>query len=182
MDNRQNNYVCLSKKGLMWPFLATLVLLRFAIPCEAQSGLIPEKYLRITPGVSTRADVEKLYSKSDPKRTFVEYDTPDFSIGIQYSLGPCKLKLGVWGLPEWTVEQVYYNWPEEKRIPLRDIILDRKRFEKRQIGDVVGHDYYVNDEFGIIVVYDQKLKSVVDLGLKLSTKLKEKYTCWKDGK
>jgi hypothetical protein len=179
MDNR-NNYCFFLKKRLIKYFLIGFMFLSSATPHEAQSGLIPEKYLRIIPGVSTRADVERLFSKRDPKSHFVDYDTSDLLVGIQYSLGPCELKQGVWGFPEWMVEQVYINWPEGKTIRLHDIILKPKRFEKRQIGDVTVDDYYVNDEFGIIVVYDRRRKEVSSLGLKPSAKFIDKYACQKE--
>jgi hypothetical protein len=159
--------------------LAVFILFAFTIYVKSQSELIPKKYLEVVPGVSTRSDVEKIYSKRDTNRTFVEYDTPHFSIGIQYSLGPCELGLGVWGMPKWTVEEVFFNWAKGKKTPLRSIILEPKRFDKRQLGHVAEHDYYVNDEFGIMVVYDNELKTVSSLSLELSTKLKEKYACRK---
>lgn len=179
MDNQQINNFLLSKTVSISPFLLAFALVTLTLTSQAQSGLIPDRYLRIIPGVATRSDVEKIYQKNDPTKTFVEYDTSEFSVGIKYSLGPCELKLGIWGLPESTVEEVFYDWSEESRFRLRDIILDIKRFEKRRSGDVTVHDYYVNDESGISVVYDRTTKSVEGIRINLSAKLKEKYACRK---
>lgn len=63
MDNRNNVYFSLTNKILVWSLLIGFVLIVSAISSKAQIGLIPEKYLKIVPGVSTRADVERLYMK-----------------------------------------------------------------------------------------------------------------------
>jgi len=163
-------------------FMLVVLFLLGGSSLSAQNRLIPEKYLAITPGVSVRKDVEKLFSPRDAAKTFVEYDTPDFSVGVKYSLGPCDLGLGAWGFPQWTVEEVFYDWPQETRIRLSDILVNPEQFQKRQIGDVVGHDYYVNDESGISVVFDQKLNSVINIRIRPSPRFKQKFACQINGK
>ena len=98
-------------------------------------------------------------------------------IDIGYSRGPCDLKLSSLGLPEWTVEKVYYSWPMEKKPSLAEILLQREQFKKH--ADHTLHDTYTNDEFGIRIVHDRKRKKVLDIVLDPSAKLTEKYACSK---
>lgn len=172
MDNHQNR----SRLAAMVGGIACILF--FLSPARAQTGLIPETYLRIIPGVSTRSDVEKLYGKRDSNRYFWSFELPDQIVGIQFSSGTCDSKLSNSGLPEWTVEEVYFDWPKTaKRMLLREVVLEPRRFQRRQLGDVLGHDYYVNDEFGIEVVHDRGLKEVLNIHLKPSAKITEKYRC-----
>ena len=49
-------------------------------------------------------------------------------------------------------------------------------------GDVVGHDYYVNDEFGISVVFDPKLNEVLTMEIEPAAKFHQTYACGKEAK
>ena len=178
---KRNNCPFFWFEGYKW-LLLLVVIFHTPLLGQAQKAPIPEKYLKITPGVTTRVDIEKQYPKRDPNRTAVQYDTPDFSMTIQYSLGPCKLKLGRWGFPEGTVEEIYYQWPEERKVPLSELLLSPDRFDKRQDGDVVGIDYYVNDEFGISVEFDSKLNEVVTMDFQPAAKFHQTYACGKEAK
>jgi len=178
---KRNNCPFFWFEGYKW-LLLLVVIFHTPLLGQAQKGPVPEKYLKITPGVTTRVDIEKQYPKRDPNRTAVQYDTPDFSMTIQYSLGPCKLKLGRWGFPEGTVEEIYYQWPEGRKVRLNELLLSPDRFDKRQDGDVVGIDYYVNDEFGISVEFDSKLNEVVTMDFQPAAKFHQTYACGKEAK
>ena len=90
MGNR-HSYNWLSSRHLKIPLVISIIFLAGTVSSNAQSGLIPEEYLRIVPGVSVRADVEKLFSRSeDDKSHLVDYDHPDLFVGVEYSVGHCK--------------------------------------------------------------------------------------------
>ena len=81
------------------------------------------------------------------------------------------------GSCEWTVVGVSYEWPEGDEVPLTDVIIDLKKFEKKQISDVIVHDNYENEEWGILAVYDRKWKQFAGIYLEPAAKFKEKYGC-----
>lgn len=150
-------------------------ILVMGVTSNGQEGLIPAKYLKIKPGVSTRADVEKLFSKKESDQTFVEYNTRDFLVSVSYSTGSCRLS--PLRLPQSTVEQVHYSWGDDPEISFRSIVLKPSRFKKRQLSDVVQHKSYVNDEYGIEVTYDNDIKSVISLVLRPPQNIAEMFKC-----
>lgn len=149
---------------------------------EAQHGLIANKYLKIIPGVSTRIDVEKVFpitkSKEFKNLHSIDFDDGELAIGIVYSTGKCgDSVLYDWNAPEWTVVGVSYDWPDEKKIRLSAVITDLRKLRRNQRSDVVVHVNYTSEESGIDIVYDTKLKSVQEIYIKPSAKLRKKYAC-----
>lgn len=154
-----------------------LVTFGLTINSIAQAEPIPKKYLQLVPGVSTRADVSRIFPAVTSEGVFVEYEGNDLVVRIEFSPGNCELPLG-WGkLPAGTIERISYEWPEERQVGLRDVLLNPTRFRKERHGDVTIHDYYVNDELGIKVVYDRKWKRVLGIDLEPSRKLKQQFAC-----
>jgi hypothetical protein len=78
MDKQNSYYLFGIKSNIRICFTAMIIGLS-AISSIAQKSLIPEKYLKITPAVSTREDVEKLFGKDDSESHHVTYQTTDIT-------------------------------------------------------------------------------------------------------
>ncbi|MBX3290033.1 MAG: hypothetical protein KF855_11885 [Acidobacteria bacterium] len=182
MDNHNRN--CLKKKSFVMILLLVVFVgghAQYSVVL-AQDGLLAKRFLRIIPGVSTRVDVEGLFpvvkSKDFANKYKIDFNDGELAIGVEYSTGNCGDKIMYdWKLPEWTVVGVSYEWPEGDEVPLTDVIIDLKKFEKKQISDVIVHDNYENEEWGILAVYDRKWKQFAGIYLEPAAKFKEKYGC-----
>jgi hypothetical protein len=83
-----------------------LILAGFS-PSNAQARLIPEKYLKIIPGITTRDEFEKIYGKGDPKSFIEFYQSKDFVVTVMYSSGGCEEGKEVsWAMPKGAIEEV----------------------------------------------------------------------------
>lgn len=174
-----NNYKPIFHGGFLLLFFF-VILGVCVVKARAQSGSIAEKFLRIIPGESTRKDVEKIFPETKSEAFLgkhnVDFQDGEIEIGVEYSIGRCGAysEPDFGKFPEWTVIEVWYTWSGDERIPLKDIILNRKRFKKKPIGHVPVHRYYIEEETGIEVIYDTKRKTVIDIFLKPAAKFKEK--------
>jgi len=146
----------------------------------AQDNAIAEPFLEIRPGISTRTEVNALFGDTKRER-YGEYSIDYFldgkSVGFTFSDGKCERLHQFAKLPEWTVQEVFYSWRNGNEPKLDEVITDRKKFVPQHLGDVADHLYYVNDEAGITVVYDETLKRVLNIELRPSKYLREKYAC-----
>ena len=156
-------------------FRVLLLMLVTFIGAEAQQGLIPAEYLKIKPGVSTRADVEQLLSKKESDQDFVEYEKKHFTVSVSYSSGSCRTS--PLGLPEGTVDQVHYSLAKNALKNFRSIVLKPSAFVSGESGDVVQDESYVNAEFGIRVVYDRYKKKVLHIVLTAPAAIAKKFDC-----
>lgn len=177
MENKYSKLIV--KTEMQFCFIAILIC--FSVTSSfAQSRLIAEKYLKITPTVSMRDDVEKLFGKGNAAHHNVLYQTDaDSVVSVEYSYGDCNSGAKVWGIPEWTVEEIYYVPREEKPLRLRDVIFDFSKFKKRQSGDVLVHIDYYNEDAGITVGYDKKEKTVNEIIIYPTLEQKRRLACAK---
>jgi hypothetical protein len=159
--------------------LFLLILLSY-VPALSQKTLIPQKYLDIVPGVTTREDVEWIYGKTDPKRSIMTYPASDFVLTVMYSDGGCEEGRDMpWALPKGAIEEVSYSPLDDRPVRLREIILQPSKFKAKQEGDVIDHWYYRNRKRNILVVYDTTEKVVTDIAVSLTSKQKEHFACSK---
>ncbi len=175
MDKQNSYYLFGIKSNIRICFTAMIIGLS-AISSIAQKRLIPEKYLKITPAVSTREDVEKLFGKGDPNSDRITYQIPDITIIVQYSFGDCSKRARIWAISEGIVEYVYYSFRENEP-RLKDILLEKSKFKKREVGDVIGQFEYYNDESGISVIYLKGEKRVADIIIEPTLKQKKRFAC-----
>lgn len=146
----------------------------------AQGEAISLKYLILKPVSATRQDVlnqfgEEMEAGKNSYR--VSYYSKDKMATVVYSPGFCTSMNQFGRLPEWTVEEIFYWWREGHQPRLEDVITDQKKFVPRRLGDVADHVYYVDDEDGITVVYDETLKRVLDLSIQPNKEARQKYRC-----
>jgi hypothetical protein len=154
-----------------------IIVVMSCMASYSQTALIPKQYLKIIPAVSTREDVEKIYGTADPKKSVVVYQVPDVVVTVLYSYGGCDLGKAPWAVPKGVVEEIAYSPREEKPLRLTDVILDRRKFTKRQAGDVIDQVEYRNSYYGIEVVYDLTEKTVTDIIIGLSARQKKRFAC-----
>lgn len=98
-------------------------------------------------------------------------------MSFTFSKGRCEALSKFGKLPEWTVQEVFYSWRNRYEPKLNEVITDRKKVLPQRLGDVADHLYYVNDEAGITVIYDETLKRVLNIEIRPSKDLREKYAC-----
>ncbi|HEV7746047.1 MAG TPA: hypothetical protein VGO56_13690 [Pyrinomonadaceae bacterium] len=128
-------------KSLLPTLFWTLLILPQAYSVHAQD------WPQIDPLKSTRADVERLLGHTK-EAYFALYQLKHGSLFIEYSGGPCRPdRKGGWDVPENVVISISFSPKHPKR--LAELKLDPKKFRKVVGGDVVGVEYYVNDEDGI---------------------------------
>ena len=180
MDSRNEGY--LQKCSLTFFLLAAAIaIVGPSSKVLAQRGLIAERFSKVIPGVSTRDDVEKIFPitrteefKNDHS---IDFHVGELSIGVVYSTGKCGDWLPDYGrFPKGTVVGISYAWRNDDRVLLKDVISDRSKFAKKQKSDVIVHVNYINEEWGVDVVYDTKARSVIDIFWKPGVEFK-KYEC-----
>ncbi|MGH9949056.1 MAG: hypothetical protein ACRD6X_17940 [Pyrinomonadaceae bacterium] len=153
-----------------------LVMVSWTVTIAAQERLIPNKYLKVTPGVTTRPDIEKLYGRGDPSHFFVDYIIPEGVVSVTYSSGGCEQGKKSRGIPKWTVEEISYD-NADNIVPLKNVIFDLSRFQKRESEHVIGHVTYFNDKAGISVSYDEKFNTVQAITIRLGSDAEKKFAC-----
>lgn len=150
-------------------------LLFTATGVYAQQNLIKDEFLAIRPGISTKQDVRDKYGELE----IVNYSsriTKDFQMTrIDYARGDCAIS--AWSFPAWVVEKVIIFPRDAKTLRLKDVILDERKFQKRQAGDVLTNVEYSNEEAGISIEYDRKMRRVESIELKPPSKLQDKHAC-----
>lgn len=182
MDKHNNGT---EKFSRLFPLAFVLAsFMGYSAAAQAENSGLAPKYRKIIPGVSTRADVERIFPATNSRKFADEYRIDfyagELSIGIKYSTGTCGSYYSTpdWGkFPKWTVVDVWYTWRMDDHIPLKKVIFDRRQFAKTKTGDVTTHDTYINEEEGVEVIYDTKAKRVIDIFLVPAAKFKTKYSC-----
>jgi hypothetical protein len=154
------------------------LIIFLSIVSFAQTNEELAKYMQIKVFVNTIEDVEKLYGKgkSWANKYSVVYKTPEMAIDVNYVTGNCQSKFSRWNLPEWTVEEITYT-PQNQSLKLDDLIRDKKQYKVKQVGDVINHFEYYNEETGVSITYDDYLDEVIDISLRPSVADEKKYRC-----
>lgn len=155
-----------------------LILLFQAINVFSQNKYL-EPYLNIKPFYTTRDDVLKIYGEGKfPKYNpyTVWYKTDDLTINVSYSSGGCEKKYSLYDIPEWTVEEISYDFL--KTPPrLKDLIKNNKKFKKTPYGDGISQMKYYDEESGITIYFDKFTKEVEEISIGLTLKDKQKFDC-----
>lgn len=111
------------------------------------SGANAQDWRKISPMISTRAEVETLLGPADGAFAAI-YKLKEGSLFIEYSSGPCRPeRKGGWNVPENVVVLVSFSPKNEPRIA--SLKLDLKKFRKVIDRHVIGIIYYINDEEGV---------------------------------
>jgi len=115
------------------------------MPLRAQTDPVMSKFIMISPVVSTRADVERLFGVGEAK-DLVVYRLENYRVWIQYSNGTCTED---WLTPKGTVVTAtiyFYNVVK----PLKELTdsVNLSRLKVRKSLDVEGEKYYFDDKAG----------------------------------
>jgi hypothetical protein len=143
----------------------------------SQANLIPNKYLKIRPGVTTRIDVEKIYGKNSSADAIIIYKWTEYNVAITYSESTCDSSDVPWAFPVGIVEEISYHPNESKPLRLRSVINDISRFKTEQTSDVITHVKYFNEKSGIFVVYDSKEKVIESIIIRPTLEQKRRFAC-----
>lgn len=143
-------------KNLRPTLFLSLLMLTLCYSINAQD------WPQIDPLKSTRADVERLLGPTNGAY-FAVYQLKHGTLFIEYSSGPCRPeRTGGWNVPENLVISTSFSPKHPKQ--LSDLKLDPKKFRKVVGGDVLGVEYYVNDESGITYIIQQGKVDHVEYG------------------
>ena len=162
-----------------------LTVLLFPIAATAQiarAELISSKYLRVTPGVTTRSEVEKMFGRpadAGANRHVVDYLYETEFMTVSYSYGE-DCNGAEWTVPDWVVEEVDYGPRDVIRdviLPLNSVILKVSAFKEQRSGHVTDHVKYVNEAAGISVYYDKTEKSVTSIIISPTIEQKKAFGC-----
>ena len=154
-----------------------VIVLCLVLPCFSQRSDLPEKWSKIKTFISTREDVDKLFGNGIANGHFIKYPTQTGLIFVDYSAGNCKsTQYPIWNMPEWTVTEVTYIL-SNKSMKLNDVIPKRNKYKQKQAGDVSDHVEYYDDAAGVSIIYDKRLKHVLNIVLRASTKDKLLLGC-----
>ncbi len=165
--------------------MSVLIILDLSVP--GQRGIIHEEYLKITPYVSTLADVTKVYGEGhDVIKGREDYLSIEYTINenIEVSIDYFR-DCSQTDKPEkerrWIVEEVFFSFEKDLRLKPKDILLDKKDFTACPYGDVGGQIIYFNKEKTIQFTYLKLNNAVSDLSIVATEKNKERYKCKKEG-
>ena len=123
------------------------VLFLSALLLALASRASAQDWRKIVPLKSTRVHVERLLGVAEQPDGLV-YELKDGVLSIEYSTGPCrKDRRGGWNVPEGVVLSYLFSPKHKQRI--RELKLDRKRFQKVVDAHTGGITYYVNKQDGV---------------------------------
>ena len=161
-------------------------LIVLSVSVLAQEKIIEDKYLKITPYVSTLEDVTRAYGEGhniikgrEDYLSITYIINENIEVNIDY-FRDCHQTDKSEKERTWIVEDVFFTFEEELKIKPKDIFLDKKDFTACPYGDVGGQIIYFNKEKNIQFTYLKGIKAVNDLEIKATEKNKERYKCKKD--
>ena len=112
----------------------------------------------IVPLHSTRADVQRLLGAGTGE-SGSSYYMKNVNVFFLYSRGDCKSGRGAWNVQPDTVTRITV-YPKPAPM-LRDLNLDRNKFEKKPGGHIAAIVWYVNDEDGLVIEVDEDIGQVM---------------------